>query len=121
MSARLLVVHDDPSFRDEVAARIAQARFDVHAFGDPLSALVAIDTCTPDLLLTRADFGPGRLNGVALARMARLRSRRVKILFALAPEYIEHAQDLGQCVVYPCDAAVIANLAIHLVTEEDSR
>ena len=69
MPARVVVVHDDPTFADPLAA-LLRAGQDVALFTDPMAALNALDTArTIEVLVTRVRFAPGQPNGVALARM----------------------------------------------------
>ena len=42
------------------------------------------------MLVTRVRFAPGKLHGIALARMVKLQRPEIKILFTALPELEEH-------------------------------
>ena len=86
MPARIVVVHDDPEFIDRTVTALLAAGYDVTAFTDTISALAALEAAQwLELLITRVIFPPGQPNGVALARMARVKKPGVKVLFASSP------------------------------------
>lgn len=82
MVLRVLLVEDDPSFSYSASRALSQAGFEVVVANDYLGALKAIDEQEVDLLLT--DIVMPNVNGVALARMARLRRLGLKVLFVTA-------------------------------------
>ena len=72
MPARIVVVHDDPEFVDQLQSALRRAGRDVAAFADLMDALAALDAAQRiEVLITRMQFPPGKPNGLALARMAR--------------------------------------------------
>jgi DNA-binding NtrC family response regulator len=75
----------------------------VTALSDPNDALTALENARFEILITRVRFPPGRPNGVALARMALLKRPGIKVVFTLAPENVEYAEDLGEFVVAPIE------------------
>jgi CheY-like chemotaxis protein len=111
MPARIVVVHDDPEFIDRTVTALLAAGYDVTAFTDTISALAALEAAQwLELLITRVIFPPGQPNGVALARMARVKKPGVKLLFAALPETQEHTAGLGEFLPAPVDPADIVTL-----------
>jgi DNA-binding NtrC family response regulator len=88
-----MIVHNEPYFADDVASILRRGEDDVATFADPAAALDALESAERiDLLVSRVDFGPGKLNGGALARMARARQPEIDVLL-IGP--LELAQDAG--------------------------
>ncbi len=84
MPARILFVEDDAAFHYAAAKALREAGFEVVAAPDYLTALAALDSNQGiDILLTDVVMPKG-VNGFALARMARLRRRRLKIIYVTA-------------------------------------
>src|SRR6187551_3599868 len=74
MPAAVLVVHDDQNIRDLAVSALRAVFLDAIGFDDPMVALDAIEASSRvRVLVTRVAFGPGKPNGVALARMVRLK------------------------------------------------
>ena len=72
MPAPVLVVHDEQDIRELAVSALRAAFLEVVGFDDPIPALDAIETDSRvRVLVTRVVFGPGKPNGVALARMVR--------------------------------------------------
>ncbi len=85
MPAAVLVVHDEPDTRELAVTALRAAFLDVIGFDDPMAALNAIEDDTRvRVLVTRVAFGPGKLNGVALARMVRVKRPGTKLFSSLA-------------------------------------
>lgn len=82
MALRVLLVEDDVSFCYSARKTLTQAGFDVAVATDYLEALKVLDDHPVDLLLT--DIIMPKINGIALARMARLRRLGLKVLFMTA-------------------------------------
>jgi DNA-binding NtrC family response regulator len=111
MPARIVVVHDDPEFIENTVTALLSDGHEVRAFTDPMSALDALEEAQRvEVLITRVLFPPGQPNGVALARMARLKRPGVKIIFAALPETREHTEGLGEFLPAPADPMEIAAL-----------
>ena len=88
-----MIVHDEPDFVDEVASILKSGEDDVATYANPAAALDALESAERiELLVSCVDFGPGKLNGVALARMARARRPEIDVLL-IGP--LELAQDAG--------------------------
>ena len=103
MSANIIFVHDDPEFTGEAAAALRLAGHKVVTFREPIEALSALETEYFDILVTRVRFPIGRPNGVALARMARMRRPSIKVVFTAAAENAEYTEGLGETVTAPID------------------
>jgi DNA-binding NtrC family response regulator len=86
MPARVVVVHDEREFVDEVATALRSAGHEVATFPDPIAAWDALEAARQtEVLLTRVLFQPGKSNGVALARMARTNRPGIRVLFTALP------------------------------------
>jgi DNA-binding NtrC family response regulator len=96
MPARVVVVHDEPRFLEEVAADLRLAGCQVATFADPIAAWDALATAQlTEVLVTQIVFPPGKSNGVALARMARAKRKEIQVAFSATPEVAAAAEDLG--------------------------
>ncbi len=80
MSARGLVVDDDDAFRYATAKLLADAGFETVEAPDYRQALEILDEKKPLDLLLMDIVIPG-VNGFALARMARMRHRSLKVIY----------------------------------------
>jgi hypothetical protein len=73
------------------------------------------------VLVTRVDFGPGKPNGIALARMVRVKRPSTKVVFVAREEYAAHAEGLG--VFLPMlltnPDILVATVSRLLVTRDD--
>jgi CheY-like chemotaxis protein len=67
MSARIVVVHDDPEFIKRTVTALLAVGHDVTMFSDSMSATEALRTAQRiEILITRIVFGIGQPHGVAL-------------------------------------------------------
>jgi DNA-binding NtrC family response regulator len=94
MPATIVVVHPDPETLGEISAALRTAGYDVAEFIDPLAAIAALERAR--VLITLAQFGQGRLHGIALAQMAQARRPGIKIVFTALPEYEWEVKGLGE-------------------------
>jgi DNA-binding NtrC family response regulator len=117
MSANIIFVHDDPEFIEEAAAALRLAGHKVVTFREPIEALSALETQHFDILITRVRFAIGQPNGVALARMARMKRPSIKLVFTVVPEYVEYTEELGETVTAPIDIAELV-AAVSRVSSE---
>jgi hypothetical protein len=74
-------------------------------FREPTEALDTLETPQIENLITRVRFSVGQPNGVALARMARMKQPLIKVVFAVAAENVEYTEGLGEAVIAPIDIA----------------
>ena len=78
---RILLVDDDEVFREAIAAVLQSAGYDVRLAPDFRLALQVLESSDPiDLFLVDIVM-PDRVNGLALARMARLRRPNIKVVY----------------------------------------
>ena len=102
MPVPVLVAHDDKETRDLALAALSAAGLEAVGFEDPIAALDAIETNSRvRVLVTRVDFGSGKLNGVALARMLRVKRPGAKILFLALPSNAHHTEGEGVFLPMP--------------------
>jgi CheY-like chemotaxis protein len=117
--ARVVVVHDEPSFLDPLVTSLEAAGHDVTAFSDPLLAWEALRIPNEiEILVTRVQFGEGKPHGVALARWARQMSPAVGILFVALPEFQADVEDLGVLLPRPVSVPEVAK-AVGLMSSSD--
>jgi len=123
MPATIVIVHDNKRIRSAALLAIRAAGHDVTAFDDPMTALNAVEKDSKvRVLVTRIDFGPGRLNGVALVQMLRVKQITQDGRSSLRPVFLDqsenshHAHGVGSFVATPLDAqtpvAIIASALI---------
>ena len=102
---RVLLVEDDRVFLRTLELVLKDAGFDVIAVPDYIPALKHLDSCERiDLLLTDIVM-PDRVNGLALARMARMRRPGLGVIYFTAYD-IPGAEDeaLGRILRKPFDS-----------------
>lgn len=85
--ARLLVVDDEPSIRDLLAAALRFAGFEVHTAADGQEALRQAELTRPDLVVL--DVMLPDLDGFAVTRRLRERGRDVPVLFLTARDDVQ--------------------------------
>jgi DNA-binding NtrC family response regulator len=113
---RIVIVHDDPEFRATAAAALQAAGHDILACSGSMAALDALEGSDPfDLLNTRVTFTAGTPNGVALARMAKMKRPRLRILFAAREENREYTQGVGEFLTVPTTAEEVVATAERLL------
>jgi DNA-binding NtrC family response regulator len=119
MPARIVVVHDEPTFRDPLVASLRASGHDVAAFGDVSLAWDALSAPQRiEILVTRVDFGPGKPHGVALARSARMRKQTIRVLIVARPEYAEDAAGVGLFLPYPVDVPTVAETVERMLADD---
>jgi CheY-like chemotaxis protein len=101
----VLVVDDDEVFRNTTASILRSAGYRVQSAPDYRLALEILERGDPVDLLVLDIVMPDRVNGFALARMARLRRPRLKVIyisgFDIPPATGEEA--LGPIIRKPLD------------------
>jgi DNA-binding NtrC family response regulator len=103
MPASIVVVHDDPKFREYIVTVLQAAGYDTKAFAGSMAALDVLDEATTriELLITSVLFPEGTPNGISLARMARMKKPGVRILFTAREENREHTGGIGEFLAVP--------------------
>jgi CheY-like chemotaxis protein len=103
-------VDDDKAFGETLGRILGQAGFDVTVATDFRTALEILESDRPlDLLLTDIVM-PGSVNGIALARMARLRRLDLKVVYLTGYNVpgVE-AEASGPILRKPIDDAVLVS------------
>jgi DNA-binding NtrC family response regulator len=109
MPAAVLVVHDEQSTRELAVSALREAFLEAVGFADPMAALDAIEADPRvRVLVTRVVFGPGKLNGVALARMVRVKRPGIKVVFVAREENAHHTTDLGVFLPRPLNPDILS-------------
>lgn len=80
-SPRILLVDDEEAFRYAAAAALRGAGFDVVSAEDYRDALTQLEGTEPIDLMVTDIVMPDRVNGFALARMARMRRLDLRIMY----------------------------------------
>jgi DNA-binding response OmpR family regulator len=116
MPLQIMVVHDDPAYREAVSRALREAGYDATAFPDPLAALDALETAAcAKVLITRVTFPAGRSNGVSLALMARRRWPGMRVLFVCDPEFRREIADVGEFLAAPAPVSEVVATAGRLM------
>ena len=72
------------------------------ALADPMTALEALEGAERiEVLVTCLDFAPGKPNGIALGRMARLKRPGIRVLFVGPADLANHVEGLGTFLTSP--------------------
>jgi CheY-like chemotaxis protein len=116
----MLVVLDEPGFAERTAALLLDRGYEAMALVDPMVALEALEDAERiELLITSMDHGDGKPNGIALARMARLRKPHIKVLFVAAPGMERYTAGLGELLPWPICVSDVVQRAICLTEASD--
>jgi DNA-binding NtrC family response regulator len=116
MPARVVVVHDEPEFVDEMATALRSADHPVDTFSNPLAAWDALEGARQtEVLITRVQFQPGRSNGIALAWMARANRPAIRVPFTALLQYASDADGLGTFMPMPVHVPGVAETVTRLL------
>jgi DNA-binding NtrC family response regulator len=121
MPAAVLVVHDEQNTRELAVSALRAAFLEAVGFADPMAALDAIQANSHvRVLVTRVMFGPGKLNGIALARMVRVKRPSTRVVFVARDEYAPYAEGLGVFLPRPFNPDIfVATVSRLLVARDD--
>jgi DNA-binding NtrC family response regulator len=110
-SARpILLVDDDEVFRETTAKLLRAAGYEVRLAPDFRLALQTLESDEPVDLLIVDIVMPDRVNGLALARMARLRRPNLKIIYVSGYDLTDVSdQALGPILRKPVDADLLVD------------
>jgi CheY-like chemotaxis protein len=112
MPARVVVVHDEPGFVEELVAALNLAGHQVAAYADPLAAWDALAaTRLTEVLITRVQFPPGKSNGLALALMARANRPGIQVIFIALPQFARECEDVGLFLPLPVSVPHVVKTA----------
>ncbi len=96
MPAPIIVVLPELDARQRALGTLRAAGHEVVAFADPIDALKTVENDgRARVLVVAIDFGPGTLNGLALALMLRYRRPTIKAVFVGSAEDGHHAAAEG--------------------------
>src|SRR5690242_7531024 len=102
MPARVVVVLNEPEIAEEAASALRAQGQDALALVDPMAALEALEGAERiEALVTCLDFAPGKPNGIALGRMARLKRPGIRVLFVGPTDLEELSEGLGTFLPFP--------------------
>jgi CheY-like chemotaxis protein len=103
---RILLVDDEEAFRYAAARTLQDAGFDVTVAEDYRGALACLESAQPvDLLVADVVM---RVNGFALARMARMRRAGLKVLYVTAHDVPTH-EAIGKVLRKPISDEQLIN------------
>jgi DNA-binding NtrC family response regulator len=120
MAIRIVVIHDEYKFFEQVPTALRRAGYSVAAFADPSSALDDLKIVRhAELLITRVDFGPRILNGITMAVIVRTVYPEIKVIFTARPEFTLRALQLGEFMALPIDVPVLVEAVKRLLTPSD--
>jgi DNA-binding NtrC family response regulator len=120
MPAPVLIVHDNDHMREQALVALRTAGHEVIGFSDPIAALTAIEAASRvRVVVTRVNFGEGKLNGVALARMLKIKRLGVKMVFIGLAESLPFADGLGECLPMPLDIEALVEAVTRLLSQPD--
>jgi DNA-binding NtrC family response regulator len=102
MPARIVFVHDDPTFRERVVSALGTTGISFAYYPDALEAAAAMELGrSVRLIITRIQFAEGRSNGVSLVQQAKLRNRAVRVIFTEDGGFRKIASDHGLYMEMP--------------------
>jgi DNA-binding NtrC family response regulator len=121
MPARIVVVMDEPGFAEKAAEQLAAAGYDAIALADSMVALDALeDAVRIELLITSFGYRPGRPNGIALARIARLKRPKIKVIFVGEPQLVHYTAGLGAFLQSPVTVSQLVETIIEVMKKPES-
>ena len=123
MPARIVVVHDDPNFRECAVTALQAAGYDTNAFAASMAAIDALDEAAEriELLFTRVRFPEGTPHGVSLASMALMKKPGVRVLFVARDENREHTEGLGEFLAVPVTGAELVTTVKRMLAAATDR
>jgi len=104
VTARIVVVHDDPELTGRIVSALERAGHEVSAFAEPIAALELLEAALRvDLLVTRVRFAARKSHGVSLALVAKSKQPGLKVLFLTKREHTGHVKGVGEYLLTPFD------------------
>ena len=118
MPARVVVVLREAELGTNAAAALRAAGFDAVAFADSMQALRALEASErAKVLVTSVNFQRGKPNGLALARMTKLRRPDLKVIFTNGPDAEQHVHRDGTFLPSPLHHGRLAEAVARLMGE----
>ena len=117
MPARVVVVLNEPGFADKTASALRAQGHDSLALADPMTALELLERAQRlELLVTTClDFAPGKPNGIALGRIARLKRPSIRVLFVGPADLEKHAEGLGTFLTSPVTVPEVVKRVLRML------
>lgn len=117
MPARIVVVLDEPRLAAQTASALQAQGQDALALADPIAALDALERAERiEVLVTCLDFAPGKPNGIALGRMARLKRPGIRVLFVGPADLEEHTEGVGTFMPSPVPVPQVVEGVLRMLT-----
>lgn len=120
MPAPVFVVHPEKCTCELMLTVLRRAGHGAASFTDSIAALAVIErNSRVRVLVTGINFGEGKLNGIALARMLRHNARRdIKVAFVGQPESHHYVnQEGGVFLAEPVDPQTLVNTVSSLLMQ----
>ena len=116
MPAQVVVVLREPEIGAQAAAALQAAGYDTVAIPDSMQALRALEESTrAQVLITSVNFERGKPNGLALARMTRMRRPELKVIFTNGPDAEQHVSRDGMFLPSPLRPERLAETVARLM------
>jgi len=116
MPAQVVVVLKEAGLGEQAAAALQAAGYDAVAFHDSMRALRELEASRhAEVLITSVNFEPGKPNGLALARMTRMRRPNLKVIFSNGPDAEEHVSRDGVFLPSPVQPDRLAETVARLM------
>jgi DNA-binding response OmpR family regulator len=94
---KVVIIHNDPTIVGDLAAALQARGHRTTVFTAPNDGWDYLKARPDDdALVTRVDFGPDSVNGLALAHVARAQTSPRMILFVGLPQWKTAARELGE-------------------------
>lgn len=120
MSVLVLVVCNNSELLTQIETALREANYRVLAESSPIAAIDYLDRERPAALLTEVNFDKGQPNGIALARMARIRYRSLPVLFLCTMAWDEFTKGIGETLILPLEAATLVATVGRMIGDPDT-
>jgi DNA-binding NtrC family response regulator len=120
MPAPVLVVHNEFGTRELALASLRAAGREAIGFENPMTALDAIEADSRvRVLVTGVHFWQGTLNGIALARMVKVKRPGLQAIFVASLEDHPYTERVGEFLSLPLDAQALVEVVRQLLVVSD--
>jgi hypothetical protein len=122
MPARVVVVLNEPEIAQEAVSALRAQGQEALALFDPMTALETLEGAERiEVLVTCLDFAPGKPNGIALGRMARLKRPGIRVLFVGPADLEKFAEGLGTFLPSPVTGPQVVEGVLRTSQSDGSR